>query len=374
MFYPALDGFRAVAFLMVFLHHYLSLPWGWSGVDLFFVLSGFLITGILYDCRFGSNRFRNFYLRRTLRIFPVYYGIMACLLITYPVLHWRWSRKWIVWPLYIGNFARFVHPYGDPSPLQRLADFQPVGTLHGLHLSLALGHFWSLCVEEQFYLLWPCVVFLIRNRVRLIWICAGSLPLCLGLRLVGQHVLPVWMLQNGVLNRATPFRFDALLLGGLIALVYRGPGAAKLLRISRMLLPIALLIALIVVVAIPGGHVLRNPYPYPEWIFTFGLSALDILGALLVLTAIQPDAILSRLLSWPPLRWLGRISYGAYVLHDIPHPVFNWVGTHISQSYGTYFTAMLAFGFTLVAAGLSFRFYERWFLALKDRLAARKAA
>src|ERR1700728_3407250 len=80
-FYPALDGMRAIAFLVVFGHHYLQLPWGWAGVDLFFVLSGFLITGILFDTRNDPNRVRNFYLRRTLRIFPLYYGVMAALLL-----------------------------------------------------------------------------------------------------------------------------------------------------------------------------------------------------------------------------------------------------------------------------------------------------
>jgi peptidoglycan/LPS O-acetylase OafA/YrhL len=370
-FYPALDGFRAIAFLAVFLHHYMHLAWGWSGVDLFFVLSGFLITGILFDARHESNRFRNFYVRRTLRIFPLYYGVMAALLITYPVLQWQWSWKWIVWPLYAGNFARFVHPYADASPLQRLADFQPLGTFHGLHVPLALGHFWSLCVEEQFYLLWPCIVFTIRDRIRLIWICAASLIVCLCMRILGQHILPQWMLDNGVLNRATPFRCDALLVGGLIALLLRGPGAERLLGASRKAVWPAILIAVVVIAGMCGGHVFRPSYPYPEWTFTYGLSALDILGALIVLTAIQPDSLLARSLNWSPLRWLGQISYGAYVLHDIPHPIFNWLGTHLSKGYGAEISAFMAFVFTLAAAWLSFRFYESRFLVLKERFAAR---
>jgi peptidoglycan/LPS O-acetylase OafA/YrhL len=95
-FYPALDGLRAVAFLMVFFHHYMRLPWGWSGVDFFFVLSGFLITGILFDTRHDFHRFRNFYVRRTLRIFPLYYGIilgMGCVARLY------WELRSICSPL-----------------------------------------------------------------------------------------------------------------------------------------------------------------------------------------------------------------------------------------------------------------------------------
>src|ERR1700712_3651211 len=86
-FYPALDGLRAVAFLMVFFQHYLSMPWGWTGVNVFFVLSGFLITGILFDTRDAPNRARNFYVRRTLRIFPLYYAIFLALLLLQPIMH-----------------------------------------------------------------------------------------------------------------------------------------------------------------------------------------------------------------------------------------------------------------------------------------------
>lgn len=88
-FYPALDGLRAIAFLMVFMEHYLEFPWGWAGVDVFFVLSGFLITGILFDSLDDPYRVRNFYVRRTLRIFPLYYGIMLALVLSWPLIHWQ---------------------------------------------------------------------------------------------------------------------------------------------------------------------------------------------------------------------------------------------------------------------------------------------
>jgi peptidoglycan/LPS O-acetylase OafA/YrhL len=91
VYYPALDGLRAVAFIGVFLHHYMSLPYGWAGVDVFFVLSGFLITGILYDTQDEPHRARNFYIRRTLRIFPLYYGVLLFIFLLTPVLHWAWT-------------------------------------------------------------------------------------------------------------------------------------------------------------------------------------------------------------------------------------------------------------------------------------------
>jgi peptidoglycan/LPS O-acetylase OafA/YrhL len=96
---------------MVFAQHYLNLPWGWAGVDVFFVLSGFLITGILYDSRDQPNRVSNFYIRRTLRIFPLYYGLMVLLVISYPLFRWQWNWTWLVWPAYLGNFARGIHPF-----------------------------------------------------------------------------------------------------------------------------------------------------------------------------------------------------------------------------------------------------------------------
>ena len=93
-YFPALDGIRALAFLMVFAQHYLQMLWGWTGVDIFFVLSGFLITGILYDTRDQAHRVRNFYVRRTLRIFPLYYGLMLLLVLSYPYFRWQWCDNW----------------------------------------------------------------------------------------------------------------------------------------------------------------------------------------------------------------------------------------------------------------------------------------
>ena len=112
-FYPALDGFRAVAVLGVFLHHYFvvclgPLDWGWTGVEAFFVLSGFLITGILYDTRAAPHRLRNFYGRRVLRIFPLYYGVLLVILLATPLMHWWFHPALLMWPLYLGNYSRFL--------------------------------------------------------------------------------------------------------------------------------------------------------------------------------------------------------------------------------------------------------------------------
>ena len=126
-YYPALDGLRAVAVLMVFCQHYGAAKawifgWGWTGVDVFFVLSGFLITGILYDTRQKTYRYRDFYVRRTLRIFPLYYVVWLAIVLLAPVAHWQWNWRWSLWPAYVGNDARFLFLKvpGDPYQFDRL--------------------------------------------------------------------------------------------------------------------------------------------------------------------------------------------------------------------------------------------------------------
>jgi peptidoglycan/LPS O-acetylase OafA/YrhL len=372
-FYPALDGLRAVAFLMVFFGHYMNLPWGWTGVDLFFVLSGFLITGILYDSRNDPHRARTFYIRRTLRIFPLYYGIMLLFVVTRPLLHWQIDWSWLVWPAYLGNYARFVHPYVSYSPLQKLADFQTYGVLHGHHAIFYLGHFWSLCVEEQFYLLWPWLVFWIRGRRALLWVCAATLPLCLLARVLTQSLLQggghQWMLDKELLYRATPFRLDALLLGGLIALLLRGPLAGALLRWSRPALVLAGALVLLWAALTPSHGVFNASHPYPDWKFTWGLSVIDLLAALLILAALQPASVVYRVLSLRPLRWLGRISYGAYVLHDVPHILYGNLGFRLVPNHPKGVGTLIALASTLLLAWLSFRYFETPFLNLKSRWA-----
>jgi len=370
-FYPALDGFRAIAFFMVFLEHYFEFPWGWAGVDFFFVLSGFLITGILFDSRDDLHRVRNFYVRRTLRIFPLYYGVMLLLLLSWPLFHWRLTWSWMVWPAYLGNFARFLHPFPSISPMERLSNFQPVGMLHGHEIVLYLGHFWSLCVEEQFYLVWPWIVFWVRDRRKLMIWCWATIILCPLLRVLGSHWLPMWMQHNEVLYRATPFRLDALLLGGLVALLVRGPGASVLLGFARRLSPLLALPLVYVAFQFLRQHAHHVAPSYPAWKFTWGFDLVDILAVLLLLSAIQHETFLYRVFAQPVLRWIGRLSYGAYVLHDVFHGVFLEAAARISVGAAPVIAAVFAFVSTMLLAWLSFRFFESPFLNLKERWTVR---
>jgi peptidoglycan/LPS O-acetylase OafA/YrhL len=366
-YFPALDGLRAVAFLMVFGQHYLRLPWGWAGVDVFFVLSGFLITGILFDSRDDADRVRNFYVRRTLRIFPLYYGVALLLVLCYPIFRWQWSWSWLLWPAYLGNFIRGHNIYTDGSPLKLLADAQLISRTVPW-VELRFGHFWSLCVEEQFYLLWPCVVFWVRDRTRLLWVCAACVVACPLLRELANHMLPQFMLDQEILYRYTPFRIDALLLGGAIALLRRGPSTRRLLTAAHLGMAAILIAGLLwCALALIPGHTHRG-YGYPLWRFTWGLSLIDLLAACVIVMALESCSLTCRILSLRPLRWLGRISYGAYVFHDVLDAEWVRLGTRYF-SHPKWPVAALGLASTLLMASASFRWFEAPFIRLKQRWA-----
>ncbi len=374
-FFPALDGLRTIAFLMVFGQHYLSLAWGWTGVNIFFVLSGFLITGILLDSRDQEHRLRNFYLRRTLRIFPLYYGLFGVLLLLSPVFHWQWNRYWIAWPLYLGNFLRFLSPAAAilHSPLEYAADGHLTSRLLP-RSELYLGHLWSLCVEEQFYLVWPFVVFAVRDRRKLLMLCTSAVVLGPLLRLLLAFKTPSWMVANELLYRFTPAQLDALLLGGLVALLWRGAARVWLVTVAAIgALAGTAGVAGYLIFVVHGWRIAPNTYPH--WSFTGGLLFANLYSAALLVCALQPGDPVFHILQTKPLRWAGRLTYGAYVFHDIFHDLFVHIVTHSGMAIPRQFreaaVAALALPATFLLAWLSFRFFESPFLDLKDRWTAR---
>ena len=377
-FFPALDGLRGVAFLMVFGQHYISLAWGWTGVNIFFVLSGFLITGILFDSRDDPHRARNFYIRRTLRIFPLYYGIFAVLLVLAPFVHWRWSWYWLAWPLYLGNLLRFLSPVSMVyrSALELAADAHLSCRVFPLS-DLYFGHLWSLCVEEQFYLFWPWVVFFVRSRRNLISLCALYVILCPALRFLLQNRAPGWMLDGELLYRFTPTQFDALLLGGLVALLWRGSARARLVRVAQAGAVVGTAVAAAYLILVVKT-VRYTPVHYPGWRFTSGLLFVDLYAAAILVCALRPASWTFRVLHVRSLRWVGRLSYGAYVFHDILHNLYLHIVVHFGGAriagnvpLRNLLAAALALPATLLLAWLSFRFFESPFLNLKERWTVR---
>lgn len=381
-FYPALDGLRALAVLMVFFEHYEAskfpaLHWGWAGVDVFFVLSGFLITGILYDTRETQHRFRNFYARRTLRIFPLYYAVLLVGVALTPVFHWLWNPAWILWFCYLGNYARFFYldsPLFARGAVEHLIAQAPYHYLPGLYL----GHFWSLCVEEQFYLVWPLVVYWVRDRVRLRNICAIVCCATLLARIACVFLVPHKLLAAEFLYRVTPLRADALLLGGLVALCLRGPETAWMQRLVRPILVLGTVGFFsweLIYRLMSGQHHFWFIYAAPPFLTTVGYTMIDLFSAALILAILQPGGALFSFfnLKWP--RRLGQISYGFYVFHDIFHGVWRGLAAHLVRStrlggFEAEVTSLFGLIGTTVIAYFSYRYFETPFLRLKSRFTA----
>ncbi len=303
---------------------------------------------------------RNFYIRRTLRIFPLYYAVFVLLLLLSPFLRWSWDWRWLLWPAYLGNFTYYLpHTahFDLADGILRSRIFPAV--------QLNLGHFWSLCVEEQFYLIWPWAVFSIRDRRKLIYVCLAFIVICPVLRGCASHLLPPYAL-NDALYFSTPFRFDALLFGALIALVRRGPARQALLTAARGGLILLAAAALLLLALNPHSRHITPGDAYPLWRLSLKLSLADAVSACVIVMALEPGSLAFRIFSLPPLRWLGRITYGAYIFHDIPRTLF-------SRLLAPCFTnpvlpvAALAFASTLLLAWASFRWFESPFIRLKER-------
>jgi len=357
-----LDGVRGLAILLVLVYHFtLGMAGqdlasrlffrltaaGWCGVDLFFVLSGFLITGILHDAKESPHRFRNFYARRALRIFPLYYATLTIIFALLP---------WIVGLL--GTFddleaARvWLWAYGTNIHVALRGDWFP------------LSHFWSLAVEEHFYVFWPAIIIGCRRET--------AMRVCLGMILMALAVRTGLVIQGAVLAAycSTACRMDALAMGGFIALAARGPtGLERLVPVARKVV----LASVAVLLALAGwrfGLFLHDPA-----IQIVGYSLLDVFFAASLVRIIAAPAAsrLAILFDSFPLRCLGRYSYGLYVFNSIfllaserlflMTRLVAWSGSTIPGRLIYVFIGSFA---TFVAAWLSWHLLEKHFLKLKS--------
>ncbi|MES2658230.1 MAG: acyltransferase [Verrucomicrobiota bacterium] len=358
---PGLDGIRGLAILMVMLSHFIVvggnlgsgtpvarfLHSGYLGVDLFFVLSGFLITGILIDSKSSPNYFRVFYMRRALRIFPLYYGLLAVSWLTVvfitpqdrPLLTGNDSMAWY-W-LYASNIGMAVKGEWLASPTW-----------------VGLGHFWSLAVEEQFYLVWPLVVYLtpVRHLKRLCVVMVIASPFVfMGLS---------WLMGDRATYVSTLGRLGVLAAGGWLAIIWREPGAWP--KFKKLLIPSAVL---------SGALLLLERSVLPVLSFMEPSLALVLGTAMVGLAASGASGPLrSDIFESPLLRWLGKYSYGIYVYHHALKPVwiyFLWDGW-ITRVFGTGWPATLCYtaaatAASLVLAWLSWKCFEAPVLSLKSR-------
>jgi peptidoglycan/LPS O-acetylase OafA/YrhL len=365
---PVLDGLRGLAILLVLAHHVVIYSGmtreayadrlvrmagnaAWIGVDLFFVLSGFLITGILYDTKASPNYFTSFYGRRVLRIFPLYYGFLTVTLLAVP--------------LWLSADAATRLTTGQGWYWSYLSNVQVA--LSGWQEPLHLGHFWSLAVEEQFYLLWPFVVIAFARR-RLLQVAVACCCTALALRIVAPFGLSA--LGSYVLM---PTRMDTLAAGAIVALLVRTPGG-----LQRYAAHARWAFAF-------GGASLaflfvwrRGLNELDPVINTIGFSVIAVTFAALVavvLTGRQHTA-LRRALSWPALRALAHYSYGLYVFHQ---PLAILIREHVWQAdmlprvWGSQFPGLAVYGLlvassSLACAAASWHLWEVRFLHLKRHL------
>ncbi len=348
---PGLDGLRGVAIIAVIVFHAqvsdpkIHIPllgtYGWGGVDLFFVLSGFLITGILLDGKGQGHYFRNFYARRALRIWPLYYLLLlfAFMVIPLAARHvpglpvFQQNAPWWLFALYFQN----------------LADGIPVGPI--------LGGVWSLAIEEQFYMFWPLIVFFARRKT-VINIAVGVLLLSPVVRLLGivAGASPIY------LYGATFFRLDGLAFGALIACIVRGSYDVRRFR------------AIAVICAIAGaiGFVLIKD----AWIL---YSLIALLSAGVLMTTLTVPQVAS-LLQWSVLRYTGRISYCLYLVHSSVitlvgsrHFAHNFFRPMSSETLNSWivFTSEVAISYLL--ATISWYGFESQILKLKSRFSEKAA-
>ncbi len=354
---PALDGVRGIAILLVLFYHYPApFAWlrplasmGWCGVDLFFVLSGYLITGILYSSADKPHYFRNFYLRRSLRIFPLYYGFLVIMVVMLPRFIDAW---WLGLETLHGRVLEFFLYYSNYSNV--FVGWVPA----------SLGAFWSLAVEEHFYLLWPLFVKVTPGNKMLGW-CVVIVLLVLAGRVAIAAFRVSWLAAYYL----TTSRVDSLVVGGITAvLAKRYPNVPARWMVSLGCVMLAILAVVMV---------WRHGLTFNDWpIRTFGYSVLDLFFASVVWLAGNTRGQLSRALGSPVLITFGKYSYSIYIFHMMVLALCaRWVAPRLFPMMGWSSSAALplfaiSIAGVLILAYLSWNFYEKPLLSLKERFSS----
>jgi peptidoglycan/LPS O-acetylase OafA/YrhL len=366
---PELDGIRGIALLAVMLSHgggryilqttfaaklfaYVMVP-GWSGVELFFVLSGFLITGILLQSKTAENYFSSFYARRFLRIFPIYYFVVTVGLLAAHYNFW-WNammppeRMRIAYYFYAQNWPIFWN--------------------HGAYQTVSVfGHFWSLAVEEQFYLVWPLVIWLFPER----WIlslCTAGLVIALPLRFYMVHR---YAESLGAMVLTTS-RMDGLLVGVMLAILLR-KGQIPLRWIYLSMSVGAAIIGFIAL--FHHTELIATNFYMP----TIGITGFSLLSGGLLALSQHRIPWLHHFLCAGWLRTIGKYSYGMYIYHI---PIYLILEHILKVQFGAVLPlplrwALLYIGFliavTFVVAKISYDLFESKILALKIHFRPRYA-
>jgi peptidoglycan/LPS O-acetylase OafA/YrhL len=356
----ALDGVRALAILLVMLFHfYFLVEVGWIGVQLFFVLSGYLITTILLESKTDhlGGYLKRFYWRRSLRIFPLYYLYLAGVTLLYIAAHVP------------ADFLTKI-------PYLAFYNYNHYPIFESLSHDVTFTHFWSLSVEEQFYLFWPFIVFFLNGRQ----LKALIVFLILGVPLF-RYLIYDWLVANQypmsdlgqIIYRLTPAQIDGFAFGAAIPVfrlyertteskylfwvvlaVFLGLGA---LNYTSLDIPISSL-------GYPNGEV-RNY----QFVWSYSLIDLLSLGLILMIISTESTSLLKNFFANNIMVQIGKVSYGMYVYHwtflagyrKIIHPYIGYRPLS--------FIVYLALVYLI--SWLSFRFFESFFIGLKERDSAK---
>ncbi len=326
---------------------------GWVGVDLFFVLSGFLITGILLEAKGSSHYFRNFYARRVLRIFPLYWGFLLVYFVILPRI------------VSLDPASPFLTAPGMKPWFWAYAS-NMLALVPGAVIPPGLNHFWSLAVEEQFYLIWPAIVFAVSAKT-LERTCVGLVVFAFAFRLF-LLTTPYHHTGGYVL---TPARIDTLAIGAWLAVIYRDPTRRE--RVEAMA-PRAFLVAL-AALAIANLPDLRM-FGYRVSMQTVGFPLLAVMAASLISIGTGKavkNAGLRKLFGRRVLVGAGKYSYAMYVFHLPLVIALEMAGLHMKTLSGGNppgILAALAYSIllsiaTFLVAFASWHLYEKHFLKLK---------
>lgn len=366
-----LDGLRAIAVSAVVFYHlgWDVIPGGFLGVDLFFVISGFLITTLLLAEveRAGRIEFRSFYIRRARRLLPALFLVLAVTLVLAATVARDVAQQTVrdtpAALLYVSNWWAIT---------QQQSYFELVGRGN------MLAHLWSLAVEEQFYLLWPAIVGLIcivamRRRV-------SRRALVFHVAALGAVLSTLWM---GFLSATRGYPIDAdptrayfgtdthamsVMAGAALASFWKVSSLRKDLAAGARILLVVVGIGLLA----PAAWFIFNVSEYTPWIYQGGFLLIAIVFALVVAAVTHPGSPLGRLLDVAPMRWIGERSYGIYLWH---WPIFVVTRPGIDIPWEGVWVDLVRVALVLVVAGLSYRFVEvpirhgaigRWIAVRRD--------
>lgn len=348
-----MDGLRGIAILLVVFYHNFGFIkyffFGWLGVDLFFVLSGFLITDILLRTVNKPGYFKNFYAKRVLRIFPLYYLSLIIFLVIFPRIKdfpldfsFYTDHQWWYWT-YLQNWFVIFHSVGNTTT--------------------AIQHYWSLAVEEQFYIIWPFVIFLIRKPK---WLLTIAALLLLGVICIRFYMWEIKINNLNYFGLYTYTRIDGICIGSMLAILQfmRSPFIKKYFTWL-----ILLLAAMNFVFYFFNSH---NQFTYP-YLAIVGYTTFAMLFAIIVHETVQGEnKFINFILKIRPLRFFGKISYGLYVFHwPVYLILYDWMEEKVKTISGVTGNSLtITVSILLTITGIlisiiSFYTFENYFLKKK---------